>query len=270
MREDNESMKPISLMNDDAAARIKWVLTDIDDTMTRDGVLVPAAYAALCALKVSGLRVIAVTGRSAGWGQVHLYEWPLDAVITENGAVTYYRTPDGQGEFAFPSAARNTDPSLVEAGRRALAEVPRARPASDNNLRLYDFAIDHAERVSPPLSALEVERIVGIFADVGCEARPSSIHVNCWKGSFDKRSAAVAYLSSFEGYDDGRDRAAVLYVGDALNDEGMFAHFPNACAVANIDRWLDRLKHLPAWVSGASYGEGFAEIAERILSARGA
>jgi len=263
-------MKPISLMNDGAAALVRWVLTDIDDTMTRDGVLVPAAYAALCALKASGLRVVAVTGRSAGWGQVHLYEWPLDAVIAENGAVTYYRTPDGrdQGEFAFPTAARNTEPALVEAARRALAEVPRARPASDNNLRLYDLAIDHAERVSPPLSALEVERIVGIFAEAGCEARPSSIHVNCWKGSFDKRSAAVAYLSAFEGYDDGRDRDAVLYVGDALNDEGMFEHFPNACAVANIDRWLDRLMYLPAWVSRASYGEGFAEIAERILSVR--
>jgi len=262
-------MKPISLMNDDAAAGVRWVLTDVDDTMTRDGVLVPAAYAALCALKASGLRVIAVTGRSAGWGQVHLFEWPLDAVIAENGAVTYFRDGRGQGELAFPSAARNTDPDLVDAARRALAEVKRARPASDNNLRLYDLAIDHAERVSPPLSAGEVARIVGIFAEAGCEARPSSIHVNCWKGAFDKRSAAVAYLSAREGYDDGRDRDAVLYVGDALNDEVMFAHFPNACAVANIAAWLDSLEHLPAWVSRASYGEGFAEIAERILSARG-
>lgn len=262
-------MTPIEVMNAATARSFRWVLTDIDDTMTRDGLLVPEAYSALCDLACAGLPVIAVTGRSAGWGEVHLREWPLAGVITENGAFSVYRGPGGSFEpFPYPGAVPNTDPRLARAAGRAFRAVPRAQPASDNGLRRYDYAIDHAELVSPPLSAGEVSEIVGIFSAEGCVARPSSIHINCWIGDFDKRSASVAFLSRFLGYDDAADRERVLYVGDAPNDEVMFSWFPNACAVANIDRWMDRMASLPRWVSGERFGLGFAEIARRVLSLR--
>jgi HAD superfamily hydrolase (TIGR01484 family) len=252
----------------DTARAIRWVLTDIDDTMTKDGKLVPEAYAALCALKASGLTVIAVTGRSAGWGEVHLQEWPIDGVITENGAVSYYTDSGERKELVSPTAVPNTAAALRRAAAEAFKRVPRARPAGDNALRRFDYAIDHAECVKPPLSVEEVAEIVGIFAREGCEAKPSSIHVNCWIGSFDKRAASVAFLAARFGYEDAVDRDKVLYVGDALNDEVMFAHFPNASAVANVDLWIDRMKAFPAWVSSDRYGAGFAEIAGVILAAR--
>lgn len=271
-------MKPITQMPREVARGVRYVLTDIDDTMTRDGFLVPAAYAALVALADAGLPVIAVTGRSAGWGEVHLQEWPIDAVIAENGAIAYYRRARGEtsaagvsgpfGALVDPSAAENTAPALLRAAKAAYGAVSRALPASDNHFRKYDYAIDHAEYVSPPLSADEVSRIVGIFEREGCRAKPSSIHINCWIGDFDKRAASVALLRARYGYDDERDRSSVLYVGDALNDEVMFAHFPNSCAVANVDRWLDRMASRPSWVSSARYGEGFSEIARGVLSLR--
>ena len=264
-------MKPLSLMTPDVARAIRWVLTDIDDTMTESGQLVPEAYAALCELARSGLTVVAVTGRSAGWGEVHLREWPVDAVITENGAVAYFREGErGTGTLVHPTAVPNDDPALQRAVQASYRAVPRARPAEDNRLRRFDYAIDHAERIVPPLSAEEVSRIVAIFAREGCAAKPSSIHINCWKGSFDKRAAAVALLGSRYGYDDAEDRDKVLYVGDALNDEVMFAHFPAACAVANVDLWIDRMTDKPAWVSSARFGSGFAEIARKVLALRGA
>jgi HAD superfamily hydrolase (TIGR01484 family) len=270
------SMKPIDLMPKETARAISWVLTDIDDTMTENGKLVPEAYAALCELAASGLRVVAVTGRSAGWGEVHLQEWPIAAAITENGAVSYYRKLDGAVEtLAHPTAVRNTDAALVRASEAAYAAVPRAIPARDNHFRLYDYAIDHAEYVEPPLSEAEVAAIVNAFEREGCVAKPSSIHVNCWIGNFNKREAALAllpFLSRELGlpeYDDARDRSSVLYVGDAPNDEVMFAHFPNACAVANIDRWADGIGSLPAWVSRGRFGMGFAEIARHVIAARG-
>ncbi len=262
-------MKPISLMPPAVAKAIRWVLTDVDDTLTENGLLDSAAYAALCELAQSGLRVIAVTGRSAGWGEVHLREWPLDAVITENGAVSYFRDGEkGSGEIVFPSAVPNDDPALRRAAAAAYGAVPRAKAADDNRLRRFDYAIDHAERVSPPLGADEVAKIVRLFEREGCVAKPSSIHINCWIGSFDKRSASVALLRERYGYDDARDKNAVLYVGDALNDEVMFAHFPAACAVANVDLWIDRMKDKPAWVSSLRHGKGFAEIARQVLALR--
>lgn len=268
-------MKPIQLMPADTARNIRWVLTDIDDTMTMHGKLVSEAYATLCAMKEAGLRVIAVTGRSAGWGEIHLHEWPIDAVITENGAIAYFReepshtaSPLSGGSLIDPSAVPNTDPALRRALAASLRAVPRSRPARDNHFRLYDLAIDHAEYVDPPLSAAEVAEIISIFEKEGCTAKPSSIHINTWIGTFNKRAAALAYLAAREGYVDEKDRGKVLYVGDALNDEVMFEYFPNACAVANIDLWLDRLTHTPAWVAGERFGAGFAEIGNHVLSMR--
>ncbi len=263
-------MKSISLMPASVARAIRWALTDVDDTLTEGGILVPEAYAAMCALSGAGIPVIAVTGRSAGWAEVHLREWPVVAVIAENGAVSYALGPDGARKtIVHPTARPNTDPALARAAENAYRAVPRARPAEDNRLRLYDYAIDHAERVSPPLAEGEVSAIVGAFEREGANAKPSSIHVNCWIGSFDKRAAAVALLSGLYGYDDGADRDKVLYVGDALNDEPMFAHFPASCAVANVDRWVERMGSRPAWVSSERYGAGFADIARRVLALRG-
>jgi len=252
-----------------SARAIRWVLTDIDDTMTRDGKLIPSAYSALCDLASAGLKVVAVTGRSAGWAQVHMQEWPLFAAIAENGAISYARGEGGAvREIAFPGAVRNTAASFARAARRSFQAVPRALPAPDNNLRLYDYAIDYAESVRPPLSAEEVSTIVDIFAEEGCSAKPSSIHVNCWVGPFDKKSSAIELLSAIDGYDDSRDRDSVLYVGDAPNDEVMFEHFPNSCAVANVAKWLGLMSHAPAWVSSRPFGDGFAEIARTVLAAR--
>lgn len=261
-------MQSIHLMPLETARSIRWILTDIDDTMTMHGKLVSEAYATLCALKASGLRVIAVTGRSAGWGEVHLQEWPIDAVVTENGAVSYFAKDGRVATLAHPSAVRNTDAAFARAAAAAYAAVPRARPARDNHFRLYDYAVDHSEYVTPPLSESEVNEIIRIFEKEGCVAKPSSIHINCWIGSFNKRESALALLREVEGYDDARDRSKVLYIGDALNDEVMFEYFPNACAVANVDLWLDRMASKPSWVSSERYGAGFAEIGGFILSAR--
>lgn len=262
-------MNPITQMNTKTARSIRWILTDIDDTMTMNGKLVPEAYATLCALKNAGLTVIAVTGRSAGWGDVHLQEWPLDAVITENGAVSYFRGSDpGICTLVHPTAVRNSAPALRRAIDAAFKAVPRSLPAPDNHLRLYDYAIDHAEYVNPPLTDTELSTIIEIFQKEGCTAKPSSIHINTWIGSFNKKEAALMLLEKLDGYIDERDRSKVLYIGDALNDEVMFEHFPNACAVANIDIWLDKMVYTPTWVSRERYGAGFAEIGEFILSER--
>lgn len=257
-------MNLIQEMPSKIAQKIRWVLTDIDDTMTQDGKLVPEAYEALCRLGLAGLPVIAVTGRSAAWGSVHVQEWPILGAITENGAIAYHVN----GSMLKGSCESNTHPSLQKALAKALATVPRARIASDTYLRLYDIAIDYAEKVNPPLSNEEVSCIISIFEKEACTARPSSIHINCWKGETDKKKAAIQFLEKFEGYKAEDDVSKVLYIGDALNDESMFEHFPNACAVANIHSVLDKMVFHPRWVSQKSYGFGFAEIVDVLLKLR--
>ena len=45
-------------------------------------------YDALWDLSDAGLRLVAVTGRPSGWGEVIARQWPIDGAVTENGAVT--------------------------------------------------------------------------------------------------------------------------------------------------------------------------------------
>ena len=60
-------MRPLAEFSQDAARRVKAVLTDIDDTLTEHGRLPAIAYDALERLKTAGLIVVPVTGRPAGW-----------------------------------------------------------------------------------------------------------------------------------------------------------------------------------------------------------
>src|SRR6202040_2125472 len=83
-------IKPLSEFPAALRAAIRFVLLDIDDTLTTDGRLTAAAYAALEDLSRRGLRVIPVTGRPAGWCDLIARFWPVDAVIGENGAF-YFR-----------------------------------------------------------------------------------------------------------------------------------------------------------------------------------
>ena len=46
---------------------VRFLLTDIDDTITAGGKLGASAYSALWRLYDAGVKVIPVTGRPAGW-----------------------------------------------------------------------------------------------------------------------------------------------------------------------------------------------------------
>lgn len=60
-------MKPIREFSVDRATKIKYVLCDIDDTITTNGKLTAGSYSAMWKLHDAGIHVIPVTGRPAGW-----------------------------------------------------------------------------------------------------------------------------------------------------------------------------------------------------------
>jgi hypothetical protein len=49
----------------------------------------------------------------------------------------------------------------------------------------------------------------------------------------------------------------------------MFERLPLTVGVANIARFVPQLQAWPAWLCRAERGEGFAELAAALLSARG-
>jgi len=261
-------MKPISEMTRAEARAVRYVLMDIDDTLTTEGKLPAESYAALWMLKAAGLRVVPITGRPAGWCDLIAREWPVDGVVGENGAFAFW---EGEGRrlrsMVHPEAVRNDAPLLRRVVARAMAEVPGCRPARDQFARLYDVAIDFAEE-EPILPLEDALKIKAVCDSEGVRAKVSSIHVNAWLGAYDKLGMALRFLTELFGYDDARDRESVVFVGDSPNDEPMFAHFPLGCGVANIGRYASLIRQMPAFAARAFGGAGFAEIAGTILALR--
>jgi hydroxymethylpyrimidine pyrophosphatase-like HAD family hydrolase len=59
-----------------------------------------------------------------------------------------------------------------------------------------------------------------------------------------------------------------VFIGDSPNDEPLFAGFPHTIAVANIAKHLDRIRHLPEYVTAAEAADGFVEATDTILARR--
>jgi HAD superfamily hydrolase (TIGR01484 family) len=252
------------------ARAVAFVLMDIDDTLTTEGKLGAASYAALWRLKEAGLVVVPITGRPAGWCDLIAREWPVDGVVGENGAFAFWEAEGKRlRSILHPEAVRNDAPQLKRALERSMAEVPGCRLARDQFARLYDVAIDFAEE-EPVLPMEAARKIKAICEEEGARAKVSSIHVNAWMGAYDKLTMTSRFLGERFGYDDARDRGKVVFVGDSPNDEPMFEHFPMACGVANVRRYGALIRSLPAFAAGSECGAGFAEIAEAILGLRGA
>jgi len=264
-------MIPLSQLPLEKARSVRVVLTDIDDTITTEGMLTASAYAALENLQRAGFLVIPVTGRPAGWCDHIARMWPVDAIVGENGAFYFRydraRKKMDQRFWASPEELKKNRTRLDAIEKEVLESVPGSALASDQAYRLADLAIDFCEDV-PPLPESEVDRIVAIFERHGAQAKVSSIHVNGWFGDYNKLSMARTMLSDLFGMDWEQARQSVIYAGDSPNDEPMFAAFPLSVGVANIHAFEHRLKNKPAYIAKGHSGDGFAELAELLLNAK--
>jgi HAD superfamily hydrolase (TIGR01484 family) len=249
---------------------VRGVLSDIDDTLTSDGLIPMGVVAALAALRAAGLPVIAVTGRPLGWSREVALPTPLAAIVAENGAVALWQDGDEvRVEFADPAPVRDAHAARLRAvASRIVAEVPGATLARDSPGRVTDIAIDHGEFAD--LDPAQIHQVLALMRREGMNASVSSIHVNGWFGAHTKLTGATWIVQRLLGRDLDAERASWLYVGDSTNDEPMFAAFPLSVGVANIVDFADRLQRWPAYVTMLDRGRGFVEIAEALLAARGA
>ena len=263
------SIRPLSEFSAASRSAIRFVLLDIDDTLTTGGRLTAAAYEAVESLSWRGLRVIPVTGRPAGWCDLIARFWPVDAVIGENGAFYFRYDHDARimtRRFWLSAEERAAARRRLDRlGDEILAAVPGARIAADQPYRTADLAIDFAEDTGP-LSVAAVDRIVALMHAAGASAKISSIHVNGWFGDWDKLAMTRRLFRETYGIDLDRQRDAVAFIGDSPNDEPMFGYFPHSVAVANIRSHLSRLKSVPAYLTEAEAGDGFVEFAAILLS----
>lgn len=260
-------MKNISEFNRQDWPNLKYIFTDIDDTLTNDGQLLAEAYTSLWSLKKNGYHIIPVTGRPAGWCEMICRFWPVSGVIGENGAF-YFRYQNQKMHRWF--AENEKDRILHQQKLKTIADevrkkIPNSAISSDQFCRISDLAIDFCEDIAP-LSKNEIDQIVQIFHQHGATAKVSSIHVNGWYGSYNKVSTTEYFLKNELHLMSEKMFEESLFVGDSPNDEPMFEKFKLSFGVANIIDFSDQLKFKPIYVTNKKGGHGFSEICQKLIS----
>jgi HAD superfamily hydrolase (TIGR01484 family) len=261
----------IKTITAEIAKNLTGVFFDIDDTFTIAGKIPSIAFQALWDLKDSGLKVVPITGRPAGWCDHIARMWPVDGIVGENGAFYFWLD-----EVGHKLKKRFLDSDEVRAEKRLhlsrirdeiLIKVPGTAIASDQLYRETDVAIDFCEDVKP-LNHNAIEQICEIFSKHGATCKVSSIHVNGWFGDYDKLGMTKTFVQERWGLDLDTEKGRFLFCGDSPNDEPMFQYFPHTAGVKNILRFAQHMAHLPRFAASQKGGEGFAEIVETILKGR--
>lgn len=258
--------RPIAALSRVELAKVRFVLTDFDDTLTLGGKLPEQTLTALYRLQNAGIAVIPVTGGCAGWSDMMTRILPVSGVISEGGGVFMTRSSDSvHYQYFYDEASmRVTQAALLAMVEPRLKRFEYLRLAKDQAYRLTDVAIDYAQDVQPPAEQ-EKEVLLAELRALGLNTKASSIHINVCQEGVDKYAMAHKVLNEKFNLSPEQQRADVLYVGDAPNDESMFAQFPVSIGVANITPHLPALTHKPAYITQGKGGLGFAELAEILL-----
>ena len=262
-------MKTIETMPKAIKKRIRYVLADIDDTLTLNGRLPAVVFAAMERVQAAGICMIPITGRPAGWCDHIARMWPVDGIVGENGAFYFYyddRQRKMSRRYFRSEEQRNADRKKLEDLKlEILKKISGCRVSADQPYREADLAIDYCEDVAP-LSMADVDRIVALFEAAGASAKISSIHVNGWFGDYDKLTMTRMLFAEVYKDDLEAVKENVIFIGDSPNDVPMFRFFPHSVGVANILRFKEKIKHTPAWVTQQEGGYGFAEMVDSILA----
>ena len=261
-------MKNLSTMSLSQVQQIKYILTDIDDTLTSNGMLKSNAYASMEKLSNEGYIIIPVTGRCAGWCDHIARMWPVGGVVGENGAFFFsYDHASKKMNNVYSQTANEREKNfalLKQLKNKILDQVPGTAEASDQEYRITDLAIDFAEDVSK-LPENKINQIVQIAKQNGAIAKISSIHVNCWIGTHNKLSTSLNMLKENFGLSDKEIQNKVVFIGDSPNDSTMFGFFENSVGVANVVDLVDSIEILPKYLTSNFSGDGFVELANFII-----
>ncbi|MGB8331911.1 MAG: hypothetical protein WCE62_17425 [Polyangiales bacterium] len=248
---------------------VRGVVFDIDDTVTRNGVLEPDAYGAIHGLFRAGFELVAVTGRPLGWTDVIARLWPVRIAVGENGAGWAWVDDTGAHEGYFCTEVERSEQAiLLDAIRRkAAALMPHVHTTRDDRHRRCDLAFDVGELVSLPRA--DIDGLVRLIEGLGARTSVSTVHAHAVPGPWDKARGVARALREVLGVDLSEEMDRWVFVGDSGNDAAAFELFPKSVGVANVREQLDRLPVPPRFITDGDRGHGFAELAAYLMEHRG-
>lgn len=257
-------MRPLREAEASAFRDIRFVLTDMDETLTYRGRLSARTYDALDRLQRGGVAVVPVTAAPAGWCDQIARMWPVDGVIGENGGFFFRRAGGHSLDRLFwhgEDGRREVFRTLEAMAARVVARTG-AQLAEDQPFRLTSIAFTQPE--TPEARAA----LVAALRAEGADVTVNNLWVLGWLGGYDKLAMGRRILGDACGLSWDQALEQVLYVGDSVNDAPTFGAFRHTVGVSTVVQYRDEIPVLPRWITEGPGGDGFVEAADAILAAR--
>ncbi|PZU93168.1 MAG: HAD family hydrolase [Pseudanabaena sp.] len=245
-------------LNQSNLSDICLIASDIDGTLTHNGKFSSNFISTLLNLQSAEIRVLLVTGRSAGWVSALVNYLPVAGAIAENGGLFLH--PNGQQDLlsSIPNIARHR--ILLENTFHHIKQLsPNLHPSTDNQFRITDWTFDVDN-----LSTDDLEKIAWQCQQIGWSFTYSNVQCHIKPLNQDKATGLDKVLKSHFPELNSRQ---VLTIGDSPNDEAMFdpEKFPISVGVANVRHYQNKMLHLPKYITQASEFAGFSELAKLLL-----
>ncbi len=244
-----------------ALSKVQLVATDMDGTLTTEGILTAELLQAFGRLQTNGIQVLIVTGRSAGWVSSLVNYLPVVGAIAENGGLYIDKAnlepvilPD------IPGLTHHRD-RLSHFFTRLKDRYPALTPSVDNPYRITDWTFDITGLTPSDLiwmqETCEAEAMGFTYSAVQC-------HIKILR-----QNKAIGLVKVLQQQFPHISPADIVTVGDSPNDESLFeAQFPQSVGVANVAHYLPLLAHLPAYITTAAEGKGFIELADYLIASK--
>jgi len=260
-------MRMLATADDSEFKNIRYVLTDMDETLTYQGRLSAHSYDALERLQRSNFMVLVVTAAPAGWCDQMARMWPIDGVISENGGIFIGREKSGNVFRRFWHSEEKKDDvlkNLLAIANKIELKVPQARLANDQPFRLSSIAFAKPDNSDDKNAILEALHSEGVSTTV------NNIWIVGWLGNYDKLSMTRRVFAEHFNLDIDTMGDQIVYSGDSTNDAPMFKFFRHSVGVSTVCRYLSEISVPPNWVTEGAGGVGFVEITDAIIRAKGA
>jgi HAD superfamily hydrolase (TIGR01484 family) len=238
-------------------AGIALIATDVDGTLTSDGKFTSTLLQSIERLNHQGIKIILVTGRSAGWVSAISNYLPVAGAIAENGGLYFH----ANGGFDFITRIESIEDHRAQLANRfweLQARYPQLEESIDNQFRITDWTFDVAG-----ISQLELTEIATQCQQWGYSFTFSTIQCHIKPPHQDK---GVAIIHALKEYFPGISTTQIVTIGDSPNDATMFdrALFPHSVGVANIQHYSKQLAHQPQYITKSPEVAGFCELVNLI------
>ncbi len=235
---------------------IRLVAADIDGTLTSRGKFTPALLQSIDLLNTQGIKLLLVTGRSAGWVSAVNNYLPVAGAIAENGGL--YFSQDSSG-FDLITPIKNIDEHREQLANRfwELQErYPQIQESIDNQFRVTDWTFDVAGLTDLELGEIATQcqqwNYSFTFSTIQCHIKPLY------------QDKGTAILQVLKQYFPQIQPTQIITVGDSPNDASMFDRelFVHSVGVANIQHYENQLSHHPQYLTKLPEVAGFCELVD--------